>query len=433
MLDEGWGGGWYRLAAPKINEAEGQTFWLTLAAPEATAENPAVTRVVGGDRLGGAMRLNEYGRPGNLQLRTYVSGLSAPDAILEQTIPDLFRQRLRQYKPALLKGELFAVLLGVTAVLTLIYLVLARPAGQSWGTALGWMAAGLLAGFLLWQAVSGRIRLPLSAIPLQETTVSPLPISNNLRVVNDMTTALWTSRREPEERFFDTAVRQNQPAILAPADSRIGYALDVPPNGRFRAGIAAEGGQVRYAVLFNGAELAVGQAQAEPVWLDVDLSPYAGQAGRLELVTEVISGQPQGYWLQPQLLARADWLLAEPPPQMLPAGYRLGEDVELVGYTVEPLPENQVAVTLYWRGLRPLTEQATVFVHGLDESGQTIAQHDGQPVQNSYPLPVWPPGQIIADQHVLTLPADSPGLTTLAIGLYDPVTLTRWPVVNPDG
>ncbi|HIP71495.1 MAG TPA: hypothetical protein EYH05_08885, partial [Anaerolineae bacterium] len=41
VLDEGWGGGWYRLAAPKINEAEGQTFWLTLAAPEATAENPA--------------------------------------------------------------------------------------------------------------------------------------------------------------------------------------------------------------------------------------------------------------------------------------------------------------------------------------------------------------------------------------------------------
>ncbi|MBK8128973.1 MAG: hypothetical protein IPK53_08525 [bacterium] len=49
-------------------------FQLTLAAPEATGRRTGHHHAIGGDRLGGALQVNEYRRPGNLELRTYVRG-----------------------------------------------------------------------------------------------------------------------------------------------------------------------------------------------------------------------------------------------------------------------------------------------------------------------------------------------------------------------
>ncbi len=138
----------------------------------------------------------------------------------------------------------------------------------------------------------------------------------------------------------------------------------------------------------------------------------------------------------PQLLSPADWLLADPLPPELdvqPAGDHFGESVELVGYQVEEA-EGQMVVTLYWRTAAANDVYATIFVHLLDEAGNILAQQDSPPVQGTYPLPVWTPGFIIADEHRLTLPADVPsGPYHLAIGLYDPVTLARWPVTTATG
>ncbi|MCA9955408.1 MAG: hypothetical protein KC434_11850, partial [Anaerolineales bacterium] len=97
-----------------------------------------------------------------------------------------------------------------------------------------------------------------------------------------------------------------------------------------------------------------------------------------------------------------------------------------------PQPQDVVTVTLYWRGERPLSANATVFVHALDAAGELVAQSDGQPVQNSYPLANWPAGTIIADQHQFIWPSDEE-LSQIAVGFYDPVTLVRLPVQNPDG
>ena len=153
-------------------------------------------------------------------------------------------------------------------------------------------------------------------------------------------------------------------------------------------------------------------------------------------ITEPLSGAPDGLWLMPQLLAQTDWLLAELPATAVPAGHRFGADVALVGYTVQPVqpqPGDLVTVTLYWQGERPLTQNATVFVHALNDSGEMVAQSDSQPVRGTYPLTIWPPGAIIADAHQFNWPAGSGDLAQLAVGLYDPTTQTRWPVTNPDG
>lgn len=437
-------GQYHRFTFPPISSAKGREFTLTLTAPEATADAPAVTRVVGGDRLGGALRLNEFQRPGNLELRTYAPGRDAADALAEQLLPGVFRLRLQQYKPEPYKGNLFATLLAFSLGLTGLFLVLARPAGTSWQTAVFWLLTGLLALFLVWQIGSGRVWLPfpwqttrLAAAPSQAATVSAqTPISDDYRIIQDLTAVLWTAERLPEKRFVTTELA-DYPAIRVPADSALEYALDVPRNGRFRAGVQLAGeGALRFVVTFNGqvwAETAVAAADA-PQWVEVDLAPWQGQGGILRLTTEPLAGAPNGLWLMPQLLARMDWLLVELPARATPVQYLFGDGVTLAGYTIEPSqpqPGDRVEVTLYWRGKRPLRQNAIVFLHALNQDGELAAQSDSQPVQNSYPLSNWPPGVLIADAHSFTWPAGA--LTQLAVGLYDPATLARWPAADLDG
>ncbi|MCL4872335.1 MAG: hypothetical protein KJ063_25520, partial [Anaerolineae bacterium] len=298
-------GRYVRFSFPTIPDAAGRTFWLTLAAPASTADRPALTHALGGDKLGGAVRLNEYPRPSNLELRLYAAGTSAPAALSEQLLPDIFRLRLQQYKTV--KGEWFAILFVVMVGLTGVYLVLARPSGQSLSQAVGWLAAGLLAGLLVWQVGDGRVRLPfftdvgLAACNGTQTATCSCDvvgrgfygceeevISDELRVVSDMIPILWTTGREPEERFVETTIVDGRPAIQVPGDSLIGYALDVPRNGRFQTVAQAEGeGVLRFAVLFNDMVLAeqelVGGGRPYP--FDIDLAPFAGQGGELRLVT----------------------------------------------------------------------------------------------------------------------------------------------------
>lgn len=438
-----------RLTFPTIPDATGRTFWLTLAAPASTADRPALTHALGGDKVGGAIHLNEYPRPGNLALRTYVDGQSAPAALTEQLLPDLFRLRLQQYKTV--KGEGFSLLFVLMVGLTAVYLVLARPSGQSIGQAIGWLVAGALAGLLVWQVGDGRVRLPswadVEMIDCVETPMDaeerafwgcaePVIGSENLRVVSDVIPILWTARREPEEWFIETAVVDGRPAIRVPGDSLLGVALDVPGNGRLQTVAQVEGeGILRFAVLFNDTVLAeqevVGGGRPYP--FDVDLVALAGQGGELRLATESVDGAATGLWVQPQLLAARDWLLAELPPTAQPAGHQFGDAVTLAGYTVTPGDNGTLQVTLYWQATRPLTENATVFVHLLDANGNLLAQSDAAPVQNSYPLTTWPTGPLIADTHTLTLPTGSSPAVQLAVGLYQPTTLARWPVLLPDG
>lgn len=437
-----------RFSFPPIPDAAGRTFWLTLAAPASTADRPALTHALGGNKLGGAVRLNEYARPGNLELRLYAAGTSAPAALTEQLLPDIFRLRLQQYKTV--KGEWFAILFVVMVGLTGVYLVLARPSGQSLSQAVGWLAAGLLAGLLVWQVGDGRVRLPSWAdVELTKCEGTRIDADgrgfygcaeqviggSKLRVVNDMIPILWTARREPEERFVATLIVDGRPAIQVPGDSLIGYALDAPRNGRFQTDVLAEGqGVVRFAVMFNEVVLAEQEVVGggRPYRFDLDLASIAGQGGELRLVTEVIEGAATGLWVQPQLLAQTDWLLAELPETAVPAGHQFADDVTLVAYTVMPGEGETVLVTLYWQTARPLAENATVFVHLLDENGNLLVQSDAAPVQNSYPLTIWPIGVLIADIHTLALPPDSPPAAQLAVGLYNPTTLARWPVTHPD-
>lgn len=108
--------------------------------------------------------------------------------------------------------------------------------------------------------------------------------------------------------------------------------------------------------------------------------------------------------------------------------FRLGDHIVLLGY--ELTGTDPAELTLYWRAEGPVGSGFTVFIHALDGEGETLAQFDAPPLNGLYPSDAWMPGQVIPDVHSLALPRAA---RELAIGLYDPATLTRLPVVDGDG
>ena len=91
-----------------------------------------------------------------------------------------------------------------------------------------------------------------------------------------------------------------------------------------------------------------------------------------------------------------------------------------------------IAVT--WETAEPLEQRYTVFMHLLDSAGQLVAQADQEPFGGFYPTDRWLPGVAVTDMHSLALPpALPPGGYTLLVGLYDPGTGARLPLISGPG
>ncbi|MDX1416337.1 MAG: hypothetical protein R3293_19215 [Candidatus Promineifilaceae bacterium] len=457
-LRKGRDGGYYRLEFPNIDDAKGRRFLVTLTAPDATIDVPVVTRTVGGDRLSGTLRLNENNRPGNLELRTYASGWPGDwwlQTLGEQLLPAIFRLRLQQYKPDLFKEPLFTVTFVLSLFLSVIYLILARPQNPTGATrinrAVGWATVTILALFLIWQIFSGHIKLPFAGdrevLLAADRPLEGVPLAGgDRRLIRDVISDLWTLEREPEARFVDSDLLGGFPALRVPANSAVNYPLTVPPSTYLRTGVAGDGsGFMSFEVVVNGESVNKQEVAAvenpgvdDILWNDVELSSWAGQDVVIRLETVSESAAVQGLWIMPQLESKSPWLLPDPLPDFLdlqPANVQFGDSVELLEYTVRQAEGDQmIEVDLFWRPIKNVDSYATVFVHLLDDQGNLIAQHDGQPVYGAYPLPVWQPGAIIQDTHLLTMPVDlQPVDYRLAVGLYNPQTLQRWPAVGADG
>jgi hypothetical protein len=133
------------------------------------------------------------------------------------------------------------------------------------------------------------------------------------------------------------------------------------------------------------------------------------------------------------LSAVAAWGMARPsadPAQQGAFQANLGGQTQLTGYALDRAayrPGDDVRVTLYWLGARRPDRDYKVFVHLRDQADQQmISQHDSDPVYGFTPTTRWEPGELIADEHVLPLPADTPpGTYQLWVGMYDPATGER--------
>lgn len=126
--------------------------------------------------------------------------------------------------------------------------------------------------------------------------------------------------------------------------------------------------------------------------------------------------------------------------EMQAVDVQAGDRIQLLGYRLtpeagEPLgPGERLVLTLYWQTLEPMDANYTVFVHLSDPTEHIWGQHDGQPVDGTYPTAEWMPGQIIVDPHPIEIsPEAPPGSYRLMTGLYDSITGQRLSITGSSG
>lgn len=94
-------------------------------------------------------------------------------------------------------------------------------------------------------------------------------------------------------------------------------------------------------------------------------------------------------------------------------------------------PGETLHITFRWQALRPVQNRYSVFVHLVNARGQIVTQDDSEPARGNRPTSTWTAGEVIADAHALTLPADAaPGEYRVLVGLYLPEANERVPVVQ---
>jgi hypothetical protein len=125
------------------------------------------------------------------------------------------------------------------------------------------------------------------------------------------------------------------------------------------------------------------------------------------------------------------------PQVSQPLAVRVGRRARLLGYDLDvgqAHPGGGLTLTLYWQALGPMVRPYKVFTHLLDDGGEVVAQHDGQPGGGCCPANTWAEGEIIVDRHPIPLRANLPPESyDLMVGLYDEETSTRLPAYDAQG
>ncbi len=216
--------------------------------------------------------------------------------------------------------------------------------------------------------------------------------------------------------------------LLGQDNARVGERYTYPGLGRFPTSLWPVG-----QAFCDTYRVHVEPWAPLPELADLLIGLYDAESGE-----RLVARNSAGEVIELPVLARVRVAPASPPAvsPAYPLSYRLGESVELIGYDLSgPVRSGApLTVTLYWRAVGQPAGDYTVFVHLLDETGNPLAQHDGPPRANRYPTAAWQPGDVVPDEHVLRLPALSPGQSVrLVTGMYDPRTMERLPVAGPEG
>jgi cellulose/xylan binding protein with CBM9 domain len=119
-------------------------------------------------------------------------------------------------------------------------------------------------------------------------------------------------------------------------------------------------------------------------------------------------------------LARRDILPAEPKPRFV-VNAELEDKVVYLGMDVEPdhaTPGKALKLTHYWKVKKPVGEDWKLFVHLGPQQGAYV-NADHAPLHGRYPVAYWKAGEILRDQHSVTLPARWPaGDVEVYVGIW---------------
>jgi hypothetical protein len=163
-------------------------------------------------------------------------------------------------------------------------------------------------------------------------------------------------------------------------------------------------------------------------WIRIGLAD--GEGTRLELMDRSSDMVVLGPWR-----VRA---VSAPSAPICDTDYHLGEAIRLLGYDLaqgQDTGERRLELTLHWQAKQAPSADYTVFVHGVDNDGVLLGQHDGPPRDGAYPTSWWLPDDIVLDQHVFSLSGEGSGddRVRLRVGMYDRATAARLPAYNEAG
>lgn len=122
-------------------------------------------------------------------------------------------------------------------------------------------------------------------------------------------------------------------------------------------------------------------------------------------------------------------------PVLLPLDVRFGNDLELLGFALEPdtvAPGESVTLRLRWRALRPTPGYRSIFIHLLGEGERIVAQRDTFPGHGLLPSTHLAAGTTWEERHLLAIPpvALAPDELTVAVGVYETATGSRLPTIG---
>jgi hypothetical protein len=121
------------------------------------------------------------------------------------------------------------------------------------------------------------------------------------------------------------------------------------------------------------------------------------------------------------------------PADATAANALYGDAMRLMGYSIDQ-DEEALILTLHWRSERRMDRDYKVFVHVFDPAtGIPVAQDDAMPLHWTYPTSYWEPGESVMDVIRVPLEDVPAGTYGLAVGVYDPETTERLPVVDQMG
>jgi hypothetical protein len=123
-------------------------------------------------------------------------------------------------------------------------------------------------------------------------------------------------------------------------------------------------------------------------------------------------------------------------PAQRPLDVNFGDQVSLLGYdlpSTAPQSDDTLSVTLYWKARQNLATDYSAFAQLVDEEMNIYAQMDSLH-PGRYPTHLWEPDEYNQDAHEIFIPPGTPpGEYSLGIGLYDPETMMRLPILESAG
>jgi hypothetical protein len=217
-----------------------------------------------------------------------------------------------------------------------------------------------------------------------------------------------------------------------------------------------------YLRLLNPVYRVWGEQSAPPLspWGELSTNQWeAGLMYRDDRTIEFLPGTPPGVYrlglslYDPQhqrglesaegsemILGLVEVPKGRPLPETLDIQHEMEADfggvARLLGYSMtgDLQPGGEIHLTLFWQALAATDQDYTVFIHMVGEEGHVWGQGDSPPADGFYLTTEWEEGEIIRDQHGMTISPEAPaGAYRFDVGMYLVSTGERLPVLGKDG